>query len=324
MPPLLPATPAERARVRGIALEIACDIHPLNNLRVLQYLKNTLGVIGRAEGRVVQSTGSTSGWRRWRRAVARPGDRPLLPRRCAHARRHLPRAAACQRAAHEHRRRAVSHAYAHRGRLHMRCRRSPTRRRRGSPTPNSRFNSPEADNEIRHSRLGPARPCRSPAPTDLVSGPPRLLRRPQLRRAREGDGRRRDQGAAVLLLQARRRRCRRSWRPQSAASAIRSRRRTSTTKSSWSSPSASAACSCQRRNANDIVFGYATGLDMTRRDLQNDMREKKRPWDLGKSFAQAAPIAPIHPVASTGILTRGAITPRRQRRQRASRATWPT
>ena len=43
-PPLLPAAPAERARVRGIALEIACDIHPLNNLRVLQYLKNTLGV----------------------------------------------------------------------------------------------------------------------------------------------------------------------------------------------------------------------------------------------------------------------------------------
>ena len=43
-PPLMPATAAERARVRGIALEIACDIHPLNNLRVLQYLKNTLGV----------------------------------------------------------------------------------------------------------------------------------------------------------------------------------------------------------------------------------------------------------------------------------------
>lgn len=61
------------------------------------------------------------------------------------------------------------------------------------------------------------------------------------------------------------------------------------------------------QNANDIVFGYATGLDMTRRDLQNDMREKKRPWDLGKSFAQAAPIAPIHPVAKTGILSRGEI-----------------
>jgi fumarylpyruvate hydrolase len=47
---------------------------------------------------------------------------------------------------------------------------------------------------------------------------------------------------------------------------------------------------------------------MTRRDLQNDMREKKRPWDIGKSFAQAAPIAPIHPVAQTGPLTRGEIT----------------
>ena len=56
------------------------------------------------------------------------------------------------------------------------------------------------------------------------------------------------------------------------------------------------------------MFGYAVGLDMTRRDLQNEMREKKRPWDIGKSFAQAAPIAPLHPVAQTGILTHGAIT----------------
>jgi fumarylpyruvate hydrolase len=60
--------------------------------------------------------------------------------------------------------------------------------------------------------------------------------------------------------------------------------------------------------ASALVFGYAVGLDMTRRDLQNDMREKKRPWDIGKSFAQAAPIAPIHPVAGTGLLSRGAIT----------------
>src|SRR6476646_4454667 len=44
LPPLLPAAPVARARVRGIALEIACDIHPLNNLRVLQYLKHTMGV----------------------------------------------------------------------------------------------------------------------------------------------------------------------------------------------------------------------------------------------------------------------------------------
>ncbi len=43
-PPLLPADAAARARVRAIALSIACEIHPLNNLRVLQYLTGTLGV----------------------------------------------------------------------------------------------------------------------------------------------------------------------------------------------------------------------------------------------------------------------------------------
>jgi len=44
LPPLLPSESAARARVRAIALSIACDIHPLNNLRVLQYLKGTLGL----------------------------------------------------------------------------------------------------------------------------------------------------------------------------------------------------------------------------------------------------------------------------------------
>ncbi|CAG2127022.1 maleylacetoacetate isomerase [Cupriavidus plantarum] len=43
-PPLLPGNPLERAIVRGLAQEIACEIHPLNNLRVLKYLKNELGV----------------------------------------------------------------------------------------------------------------------------------------------------------------------------------------------------------------------------------------------------------------------------------------
>jgi maleylpyruvate isomerase len=43
-PALLPTAPAERARVRAIALAIACDIHPLNNLRVLQYLTHVLDV----------------------------------------------------------------------------------------------------------------------------------------------------------------------------------------------------------------------------------------------------------------------------------------
>ncbi|NMF89944.1 maleylacetoacetate isomerase [Aromatoleum petrolei] len=43
-PPLLPADAAGRARVRALAQAIACDIHPINNLRVLQYLKRELGV----------------------------------------------------------------------------------------------------------------------------------------------------------------------------------------------------------------------------------------------------------------------------------------
>ncbi|MDO9074066.1 MAG: maleylacetoacetate isomerase [Rubrivivax sp.] len=44
-PPLLPATPAERARVRALALDIACEIHPLNNLRVLRYLKREMKIV---------------------------------------------------------------------------------------------------------------------------------------------------------------------------------------------------------------------------------------------------------------------------------------
>jgi maleylpyruvate isomerase len=43
-PPLLPGSAADRAHVRSIALQIACEIHPLDNLRVLKYLKHTLGV----------------------------------------------------------------------------------------------------------------------------------------------------------------------------------------------------------------------------------------------------------------------------------------
>ena len=55
-----------------------------------------------------------------------------------------------------------------------------------------------------------------------------------------------------------------------------------------------------------MVWGYAVGLDMTRRDLQNEMREKKRPWDIGKSFADAAPIGPIHPGARRRAARRAA------------------
>ena len=46
-------------------------------------------------------------------------------------------------------------------------------------------------------------------------------------------------------------------------------------------------------NAMDIVFGYACGLDMTRRDRQQDGKDKRRPWDLGTDFEHSAVIAPI-------------------------------
>ncbi len=56
------------------------------------------------------------------------------------------------------------------------------------------------------------------------------------------------------------------------------------------------------------IWGYAVGLDMTRRDLQNDMKKQGRPWCIGKAFDQSAPIGPIVPVARTGELTSGAIS----------------
>ena len=59
--------------------------------------------------------------------------------------------------------------------------------------------------------------------------------------------------------------------------------------------------------ALDCVYGYAVGLDMTRRDLQNAMKKEEKPWEIGKSFDHAAPIGPIHPVGQVGHFTKGAI-----------------
>ncbi|MGE3346310.1 MAG: fumarylacetoacetate hydrolase family protein [Ramlibacter sp.] len=53
-------------------------------------------------------------------------------------------------------------------------------------------------------------------------------------------------------------------------------------------------------DAHKHIFGYAVGLDMTRRDLQNDMKKQGRPWCIGKAFEQSAPIGPITPAAQAG------------------------
>jgi 2-keto-4-pentenoate hydratase/2-oxohepta-3-ene-1,7-dioic acid hydratase in catechol pathway len=60
--------------------------------------------------------------------------------------------------------------------------------------------------------------------------------------------------------------------------------------------------------ALEHVYGYALGLDMTRRDLQNGMAAEKKPWEIGKSFDHAAVLGPIHPAAKTGHFTKGAIS----------------
>lgn len=55
------------------------------------------------------------------------------------------------------------------------------------------------------------------------------------------------------------------------------------------------------------VYGYACGLDMTRRDLQLQAREKQRPWDLGKDFEESAVLSEIMPAADIGHPVKGKI-----------------
>jgi fumarylpyruvate hydrolase len=59
--------------------------------------------------------------------------------------------------------------------------------------------------------------------------------------------------------------------------------------------------------ALDLVYGYTLGLDMTRRDLQRGMGDQKKPWEIGKSFDQSAPIGAVHKLTQTGHFTKGDI-----------------
>src|SRR5215218_10660857 len=60
--------------------------------------------------------------------------------------------------------------------------------------------------------------------------------------------------------------------------------------------------------ALDHVFGYAVGLDMTRRDRQDDAKGLRRPWELGKSADLSGPIGPVHPVSAIGHPAKGRIS----------------
>ncbi len=60
--------------------------------------------------------------------------------------------------------------------------------------------------------------------------------------------------------------------------------------------------------AATLVFGYAIGLDLTRRDLQAEAKAKGLPWDIGKAFDHSAPISEIVPVAEVGDVTSRSVT----------------
>jgi fumarylpyruvate hydrolase len=59
--------------------------------------------------------------------------------------------------------------------------------------------------------------------------------------------------------------------------------------------------------ALDHVFGYAVGLDMTRRDRQAEAKKLQRPWEIGKAFDQSCPITPIVPASRIGHPAKGSI-----------------
>jgi fumarylpyruvate hydrolase len=60
--------------------------------------------------------------------------------------------------------------------------------------------------------------------------------------------------------------------------------------------------------ANDCIYGYAVGIDLTRRDLQIASRDVKRPWEIGKAFDGSAPCGALRPAGEIGHPTKGKIT----------------
>ena len=62
-----------------------------------------------------------------------------------------------------------------------------------------------------------------------------------------------------------------------------------------------------RENALDHVWGYAVGLDMTRRDMQSEMKKAGRPWEIGKAFEHSAPCSDVAPASEIGHPNEGRI-----------------
>src|SRR5262245_42414099 len=77
--------------------------------------------------------------------------------------------------------------------------------------------------------------------------------------------------------------------------------------SSWP-PSGAGGLDIPVSGAEAHIFGYAIGIDLTRRDLQRDAAKRGLPWEMGKSFDHSAPCGFIHPIELTGPIRKGAIS----------------
>ena len=60
-------------------------------------------------------------------------------------------------------------------------------------------------------------------------------------------------------------------------------------------------------DASALIYGYAVGIDLTRRDLQSVFKDKGQPWDASKGFDKSAPLAAIHPRKEVGLIETGGI-----------------
>jgi fumarylpyruvate hydrolase len=67
-------------------------------------------------------------------------------------------------------------------------------------------------------------------------------------------------------------------------------------------------CNISESTAESHIFGYAVGIDLTRRDLQRDAAKRGLPWEMGKSFDHSAPCGPIHRIRDVGPIRAGNIS----------------
>ncbi|VFU07618.1 protein of unknown function [Methylocella tundrae] len=129
------------------------------------------------------------------------------------------------------------------------------------------------------------------------------MRRPKLFRARKGDGKQSGGRSAVFLHEACR--CyRREWRERALSPPGTSDFQHEVELVVAFSGGGS---NIPADKVEELIFGYAVGLDMTRRDIQAAAKKKGRPWDMSKAFDFSAPCAAITPKAETGALVKGAI-----------------